>query len=373
VDQTSASRSSHADSRDDPEPRTPQLEELVESDAAPGAAWWRGALIGASALALALGFLYLVRLLVLPLTLLFAAIAIGEALSPVVDRLERRMPRTVAVIAVYVAFVLALAGLGWFMVPRLADQAQTLADNTPDLISRLERKLNEWDPGGGEQITSTIGDNLSRFSSLLIDLPVRIVSSVVQIVLVMFMSAYWLITGPRLGEFVRGLFPARTAAQVDEVIGELRQSVGGYVRGEILASIIIGSISYIGLSIIGVQYAIVLALIAFFGEFLPIIGPILSAIPALAIALIDSPSQALIVLVFYVLLQQFESNILLPQVMNQTAHIPPLLSIIALFAGGTVGGLLGALVAIPMAGALKVLITSVAAPAIRAWSGREHT
>jgi predicted PurR-regulated permease PerM len=268
--------------------------------------------------------------------LLFAAIAIAEALSPVVERLERRMPRPVAVIVVYAAFVLVLVGLGWILIPRLVDQAQTLADNTPDLVARLERELNEWDPGGSERIMTTIRDNMGRFSTVLIDLPFRIVSSVVQIVLVLFMSAYWLVSAPKLGRFVRGLFPPEQSAKVDEVIGELRQSVGGYVRGELIASIVIGSISFVGLSIIGVEYAIVLALIAAIGELIPIIGPILSAIPALAIALIDSPRQAVIVLVFYILLQQFESNILLPHVMDQ---IPPLLSMIALLAGGTIGGL----------------------------------
>lgn len=352
--------------------RTPRVEELTRSTSAPEAAWWRGALIGAAALALALGLLAALWLLARPLALLFAAIAIAEALSPVVEQLERKMSRGIAVVLVYAVFVLILIGAGWYWLPQLATQAQQLAENAPNHLSRLQRTINHWDPSGNERILSALRDNVTRFSDVLIELPFRLVESLLQLLLVLFMSAYWLVSAPALGRFFRSLFPSDQVEDVGRIIGDIRGSIGGYVRGEAIAASVIGIITYVGLSAIGVEYALVLAMFAFVGELVPVVGPIISAVPALAVALIQSPTQALIVLAFYVVLQQFESNILLPQVMNQTAHIPPLLSIIALFAGATVGGLLGALVAIPLAGALKVVVTSVVAPAIRRWSGREH-
>jgi predicted PurR-regulated permease PerM len=114
-----------------------------------------------------------------------------------------------------------------------------------------------------------------------------------------------------------------------------------------------------------VDYALVLALVAAFGEFLPI----LAAVPAVLVALFDSPVQAVIVAVFYLVLQQIESNIIMPNVMSNQADVPPLLTIVAISAGGTIGGILGALIAIPLAGVLKVMVTQVAAPAIRRWTG----
>jgi len=102
-----------------------------------------------------------------------------------------------------------------------------------------------------------------------------------------------------------------------------------------------------------------------------VVGPIFAAIPAIAIALVDSPQQAIIVTIFFIALQQLESNLLVPFIMRQQADVPPLLSLFALLAGSALGGLLGAIIAIPLAGALRVLVVQVLAPAERAWSGAE--
>jgi putative heme transporter len=141
--------------------------------------------------------------------------------------------------------------------------------------------------------------------------------------------------------------------------------MGGYVRGVAIDGAILAVLVYIGLIILDVRFALVLALIAFLGEIVPVAGPIIASIPAIAIALLDSPTKALAVAAFYLAIQQFESYVLLPNVMQNQAHIPPLLSIIALFAGGTVGNILGALIAIPLTGALRVLVLRAVAPAIR--------
>ena len=354
------------------DPRTPQMAELLQSDAHPAAAWWRGALIGAAALTLALGTLLGIWMLARPIALLIAAVAIAEALAPLVDRLDRRMPRSLAVAVVYVAFVGIVAGAGWIMVPRIVDQAQVLAENTPDLADRFQRTMDDWDPSGDGRISDALERSLNRFSGALTEIPLTIASSIVQIVLVLFMSIYWLISAPALGRFFRGLFPPRMVPKVDQVLAELRASVGGFVRGEAIAALAVGTITYVGLSVIGVKYAILLAMLIMIGEVVPVIGPIFASIPAIAIGFIDSPTQGVIVVIFYLVLQQLESNVILPQVMDKTAHVPPLLSLIAIFAGSSIGGLLGAFVAIPTAAALKVLATTVAAPALRDWSSRNE-
>lgn len=117
--------------------------------------------------------------------------------------------------------------------------------------------------------------------------------------------------------------------------------------------------------VIGVQYPLVLALISASSEPIPVIGPIIGAVPALAVALLDSPTQALIVLAFKVGLQQFEGQLLAPNIMRRQTDVPQLLVLFALLAGTAVGGLLGALVAIPLAGALKVVVMRIIAPALR--------
>jgi predicted PurR-regulated permease PerM len=344
---------------------------VVRPHAAPEAAWWRAAAIAASALVLAFGTLASIWLLARPLALLFAAIAIAEALSPLVARLETRLPRPIAVTIVYLGLSLVLATLGWLVVPRLVDQAQDFADRTPEIVQRLRSTVNEWDPNGSDRIVNAIEQNVDRFSGVLLGLPFAIASSLLQIVLVLFMSAYWLLSAPSLGRFVRQMFPPRLVPKVDTVLDDMGQSIGGYVRGEVIDAIAVGAVTYLGLELIGVDYPIVLAVVAGLGELVPVVGPLIAAIPAVAVGFVDSPGKGLIVVAFYVGLQQFESNILLPHTMHHTAGVPPLLAIFALFAGASLGGLLGALVAIPLAGALKVLMTNVVAPAVRHWSGRD--
>ncbi len=112
-----------------------------------------------------------------------------------------------------------------------------------------------------------------------------------------------------------------------------------------------------------------LALLAALGEFVPVVGPIAASVPAIVIALLDSPLKALLVLAFYAVVQLAESYLLLPNVMRTQSDIPPLLVLFALAAGGAIGGILGALVAIPLAGAIQVLVVRVLAPTVRRWTG----
>jgi predicted PurR-regulated permease PerM len=310
-----------------------------------------------------------VWLLAKPLALLVGAIAIAEALAPPVDRLERRMPRALAVTVVYLLLGAALAGLAWLVVPRLAAQATTLAEEAPELIAEGRDLIGRWDPGGEDRIVETLEQGAGRFTDVLVALPLEFVSTLTVLVLVLFMSAYWLIARPAIGRFARSLLAPAQRDRFDEVCRELGASVGGYVRGEAITAVIVGGLTYAGLRAIGVDYALTLALLAGIAELVPVVGPIAAAIPAVLVGFLDSPTQGLIVLGFYAVLQQLESNVIMPNVVRHQAHVPPLLALFAIFAGAELGGILGALVAIPIAGALKVLAVRVAAPAVRRWTG----
>ena len=349
--------------------RTPQVAELSRPGATPAAAWWRAAVIGALALTLTLVVLYTLRLLLRPLLLLFIAITIAETMRPAVDRLERRLPRGLAVAAVY-AVLVGFAGLiGWLTVPTLVTQGKELVDNAPDLVERGRARIDEWVPGGGDRIAASGQEQLGTFGGGLVDLPFRIASSLAELVLIVAMSIYWLLMAPALRAFVTSLFPPDSQQQANSVLDEMSRAIGGYLRGEGLTAILMAGIVYAGLSVIGVQYALVLALLTGIGELIPVLGPILAAIPALAVALLDSPVQAGIVLAFFIVIQQLESNVLLPNIMRREAGVPPLLALFALFAGGAAFGLLGAVAAIPLAAGLRVVVLRVVVPAVRRWTG----
>ena len=332
---------------------------------------WRGALVGASALALVIVLVAAVWLLARPLALLFAAVVIAEAVAPVATRLERWLPRPVAIVLVYLGLLVAAGAVGWFTLPPLVGQASKLLTNGPGLIAQVRVWIDHWDPGGGGRLAEVIQGQLTGVSGALVALPLTIVSSVLEILLVLFMSVYWLLTAPKLHRFVRSLVAKHRQEEVDDVLREIGRTIGGFVRATVIDALIVAAVVYVGLRVIGVDFPLVLALAAALGELIRVAGPIIAAVPALAIALLASPTQAVLVLGFYLVLQQFESHVLMPNIMHKQADVPPLLAILALLAGASLAGILGALVAIPLAGALRVVVVRVASPAVRRWSGAD--
>jgi len=337
----------------------------------PTIAWWRGAAIVGVALATALGSLVLLWLLARPLTLLLIAIVIAQVLAPLVGRLECWLPRGIAIVLVYLALVLAVGGLGVIVVPPLVGEGQSLVLNAPELVARSREWLRGIDPDSAARVSAAVQSAIDRFSDVLLSLPFTLFSSVIDVILVIFISIYWLIATPALSRFALSLFPPRHRRRANDVLDAMGQTMGGYVRATAINGVIIGVMTYVGLLVIGLEYALVMAVLAGLGEFLPVVGPILAAIPAIAISLIESPQQAIIVTIFFIALQQLESNLLVPFIMRQQADVPPLLSLFGLLAGSALGGFLGALIAIPLAGALRVLVIKVLAPAEREWSGAE--
>jgi predicted PurR-regulated permease PerM len=145
--------------------------------------------------------------------------------------------------------------------------------------------------------------------------------------------------------------------------------MGGYVRGVAIDAVAVGLLSWTGMWLLGVDFAFALGLITALGEFIPYVGPFAAAVPAVLIALLQSPMKAVWTLVVYAGIQQIEGHLLTPNIMRRETNIPQPLVIIALFAGGSVGGILGAIVSIPVAGACMVFVQRVIAPAIRErWS-----
>ena len=140
--------------------------------------------------------------------------------------------------------------------------------------------------------------------------------------------------------------------------------LGGWVSGQILLCVIIGSISWVGLTLIGVPYAVVLALIAGIMEAVPNIGPIIAAVPAVIIAALYSPWQALLVAILYIVIQQLENYIIVPRVMSRAVELHPLAVLLALMVGGELMGVLGAVLAVPVTAAISVIVDEIRAERI---------
>lgn len=305
-----------------------------------------------------------------PLALLTLGVAIAAALAPLVNKMEQRIPRVLAIIIVYLLILLAFVAIIWIIFPAFLDQGSELVSMLPEIIQEVQDLYESW--GSDLPLIETFFTQISQFATTIIMVPLGLATAVVQIFLVLFVSLYTLVEAPKLRRFTASLFPAGRRERVLYVLDEMAGAMGGFIRGTVIIAIVVGLFTFIGLTLIGVRFSLVLGLIAGVLELLPYLGPVLASIPMLLVALLESPTQALIVLVFFVILQQVESNILVPNIMHSQTEISPLLAMLAIVAGGSLGGLLGALVAIPVASALQVFTKLVLAPLIRKQTGADR-
>lgn len=325
-------------------------------------AWAMGIILG-------LGGLFALRLFATPLALFIFGITIAAALSPLVKLLERWLPRTLAIILIYILLIALLVGAGWIIVPALVAQANQATDHLPQLVDQVRNFFSQWNQVNPQTLLNNLGSRLGSAVSGLVSLPLKISSSLFDLVLIFFVSLYSLIETPRITRFLESLVPSKSQSALLDLLNGMSNAMGGYIRGIVINGLVVGVLVYLGLLIIGVDYPLVLGLLAGLLEMIPVLGPIISVVPIGLVALLNSPTQALIALGYLILMQQIENHILVPNIMRGQTEMLPLLTILALFAGGTIGGLLGALVAIPIAAALQVLVQRVIAPAIRRRTG----
>jgi len=308
------------------------------------------------------------------------ASVIALILNPVVKRFERplgarglRVPRGIAVAAVYVGFVALLAGAGALLANPVVDQVQSLQRDVPGLIDSANASLEDvqrWlDDQGvdvelkaqGETALETLQRNVLNQSGDLVDfgqdLLTRLVETGFGLILVVVISIYMLLYAERIGRVVRAVMPQGDGTPADDFALRAQRAVFSYVRGQALFSLIMGTSAGMAMWVLGRtgvfpdgdDYALFFGI--FFGimELVPYIGPVLGAAPPVLVALFDDPLTAVWVTITFVALQQLEGHVVAPQVFGHSLRINPLLVIFALLMGAELYGILGALVALPLA------------------------
>jgi predicted PurR-regulated permease PerM len=331
--------------------------------------WWRAALIGGLAIFLGLGALAGIHALGHPFAVVVLAFTVASALAPLVDFLDRWLPRVVAVIIVYLLLPGIPALVGYFTVPSLVNQLESVTSNLPNLIGQLQPLLNRLGNLAPGDLVNTITSHLSQFASTLVSVPLMIVNSIVDIVAIIFISIYALLSVADARRFVLSLVPEEQKEGLHDLLHEIVREMGGYLRGAFLDGVIIGISTYIGLLIIGVDFPLILSFFAGLMEIIPAVGPIVAAVPILLVSLLQSPTTALFSLIFMLGIHQFEGNIVFPNVMRSQTSISPMLVLVALLSGYAGGGLIGAVVAIPLVAVARVLVIQVLAPAVRRQTG----
>ncbi len=340
---------------------------LLLAPISPCASWWRMVSAGVAALFLGLGALQLFPLVAHSLALLILAISIAAALAPLVKWLERWIPRLAVILLVYFVLVLLMAAIFQILLPVLVTQIQAFGERAPDSVAKAQQTLDQWNLG--VSLKDAVLPQLGQLSTTLMTLPLTILSSLFDIVLVLVISIYWLLAALPMRDYFFSIFPVASHPQAGVLLGAIGASMGGYIRATFINGFVIGVLTYIGLFALGVQYPLVLGLSAGLLELVPIVGPIISALIVVAVTLMQSSTQALIALGYMFVLQQLEGNLLVPNVMRSQTEISPLVAILALYTGSAIGGLLGALIAIPVASAIQVVSRELVVPAVRRWTG----
>lgn len=323
---------------------------------------WRSIVASAAALAIAFGLVFIAWMILRPLAILLMSIILAETLEPVVTWLEKRMRRSFAVLVTYLSVVFVLILLLLTLLPVILTQVGNLTEQVPESRDQVMSWIDEQGWVSSDQISGYLEGQMGGGGGGLASIPIAIVSGVVELALAVFLSIYWLIGKPGAKSLMLSMIPPHRRDEAEDIAAEVGSTIGGYIRGAVMTGAVIATIGFVGLTIIGIDYALPLAMIMFFGELVPVLGPMIAFTPVLLLAALDGVTTFLLAIGLYIALQLIESSFVYPQIMKHETSIPPLLVIFALFAGGSVGGIIGALVAIPLSGAIRVLILRLIVP-----------
>jgi predicted PurR-regulated permease PerM len=305
------------------------------------------------------------------LAILILGLSLATALGPVVAWLDRWLSWTLSTVLVYVLLALLIIGLGWMTLPVLVNQAEQLIERAPALAERARR----WLPASMGPLDGLTLENvfaqLTSIAAPLVTLPVQISTSLFDIFFVLALSLWAILAAPGFQKLLLSLVAQKRYERTNRVLAKLVTAAGGYFRGASLTGLVVGTATYFGLVLIGVSFPLVLALIAGVAEFIPMVGPFVSGALIVLVALLQSPTKALIALAFTVILQQIEGNFLVPNIMHPQTNMSPLAVVFALYAGASVAGILGALVSIPLTAAIWALTVEFLLPALRRQTGAD--
>lgn len=308
------------------------------------------------AILIGLVVLYLIRDILVTFFLVAVLVA---AFYPIVDRLEKvRVPRVLSVSVIYFIFLAALVGIGFLIIPPLVSQLQDLSDNLPYFVQNISPKLYSYREALklSQESLNQLSQTFSSVSSQLYSTTVGFVSGVVSIITILVVSFYLLIDTVSVKRFFVSIFPAAQKQWVVEAGKKITIKMGAWLGGQLLLGLIIGVLDLVILVSFGVPYALTLAIWGGLTEVVPFIGPWLGGIPAVLVAWSISPWLALGVAIAYIVIQQLEAQLLAPRVMGKAVGLSPVIIIFAILVGAKLYGIIGIIIAIPVAAAIAVLL-----------------
>src|SRR4051812_20417233 len=315
-----------------------------------------------------LGTLYLLYQVRSVLLLVFISAFLAVALGPPVYWFRRRrVPRGLSILIVYLLIAAGIVGIGLLIVPQVVSQVDQLAKDIPNYVSDLRKskefrkyddkyhiskKLNEQ----AAKLPSHLGEAAGALQSIT----VGVFGALVKLVTVLTMTFFLLLDGERIAGFFLRLRGPDNEARYRGIASDVYRSISGYVAGNLFISVVAGLVAYFTMLILDVPFAVPLAVLMAFLDLIPLVGATLGGVAiGIVTAFHDFPTDTIIWAVVFIVYQQIENNVIQPVVYRRTVNVPPLMVIVAILIGGSLLGILGALVAIPVAATVQIVVRDV--------------
>ncbi len=314
---------------------------------------------------LILYFLFLVRDI---LAVLFVALILASAIDPWVDWMQKKkIPRGVGVLLIYIVLLSFVSLVIYLIIPPIAKEFSALASSFPQILDKIITgfsvlKEYTYQQGILDEIKGslgTIGSNLQSAAGGVFSTVFGIFGGIFSFFLVLVLTFYMVVEENAIKKLIFSIAPSEHQPYIMELINRMQKKIGMWLRGQLILSLIIFVLTYTGLSILNVEYALVLALVAGLTEFIPYLGPVIAAVPAVFLAFTQAPMLAVFVVIMYYIVQLVENNILVPKVMQKAVGMNPIISIVVLLIGFKIAGIVGAILSIPVATAVSVFIKDV--------------
>jgi predicted PurR-regulated permease PerM len=309
--------------------------------------------------------LYLAYLIREVIGLFLIAAFFAIAITPAVNWLNKRhVPRWAAILLVYLSIGASIFGIGLLIVPPLVNGVTDLSDNLPGYVDDLRHNQTFRDYDNRYHITAKLRDQAEQLPSklgdaagTLRDVTVGVFNRFVQLFSILVITFFLVKDGHRLLNFVYGQVPAASARRMRKIAGDISDAISGYVFGNFVISILAGLVTYVTLRVLGVPFALPLAILFGFFDLIPLVGATLGGIlVGIVVAFVYFPVGLIVWVAVLILYQQVENNLIQPLVYGKAVQLHPLIVIIAILIGAALLGVLGALIAIPAAAAVQAVV-----------------
>ncbi|MDO8560981.1 MAG: AI-2E family transporter [bacterium] len=286
------------------------------------------------------------------------AIVIASAIEPIINWLGRRhVSRIITVILIYLFAAMVFAGLVYLVLPAVATELQNFISSYPiyqrELLSEIQAvtgiPLLSFLSDNSQSILISSPDQLTQLAQSTFQLTINVFGGLMLAIITAVISFYLATQKNGIENFLRLVTPLEYEEYAVDLWIRAQKKMGQWLRAQLILGLIVGVLVYIALTLLGIRFALIFAALTAILEIIPVIGPILAAVPAVVIAFVQSPVLGLTVIVTYFIIQQIESHLIVPTVMRRTVGLNPLVVILALLIGGKLGGVLGLLLAVPLA------------------------